>query len=122
MSEKRASKKQREVLEYIDDFIKDNGFGPSYREVMRALNYKSVSTVAKHVDELISRGFLVKRENSARSLQVLTTDVESANVEDISAHLQWLKREIAKREGKEELAGELKTLKAALVLLDQADN
>lgn len=65
------TKKQRELLIFIDDFIKNNGYGPSYREIMRGLGYKSVSTVATHVDELIARGFLQKRDKSARSLEVV---------------------------------------------------
>ena len=65
------TKKQYELLLFIDNFIKDNGYGPSYREIMRALNYKSVSTVAAHIDSLISRGHLRKRDNSARSLEVI---------------------------------------------------
>ena len=65
------TKKQYELLLFIDNFIKDNGYGPSYREIMRALNYKSVSTVAVHIDNLISRGHLRKRDNSARSLEVI---------------------------------------------------
>lgn len=39
---------------------------------MRALDYKSVSTVAVHVDNLIAKGHLLKRDKSARSLEVLT--------------------------------------------------
>lgn len=65
------TKKQYELLLFIDNFIKDNGYGPSYREIMRALDYKSVSTVAVHIDNLISRGHLRKRDNSARSLEVI---------------------------------------------------
>ena len=38
---------------------------------MRALDYKSVSTVATHVDGLIARGWLVKKDNSARTLEVV---------------------------------------------------
>lgn len=121
MSEKRASKKQREVLEYIAGFITDNGFGPSYREVMKALNYKSVSTVAAHVDELIARGYLRKRENSARSLEVVSMDVEPTTTPVKSSHIEWLKEEIAKREGVPERAEEVNTLKAALSLLDQTE-
>ena len=66
--ENRPTKKQRELLSFIDGFIKGNGYGPSYREVMRALDYKSVSTVATHIDGLIARGWLIKKDNSARSL------------------------------------------------------
>lgn len=74
MNETRPSKKQRELLNFIDGFIKGHGYGPSYREVMRALNYKSVSTVATHIDELIKKGHLLKRERSARSLEVVAND------------------------------------------------
>jgi SOS-response transcriptional repressor LexA len=74
MTEKaaRASKKQQELLQFIDGFITGHGYGPSYREVMRALGYKSVSTVAVHVNELIAKGYLEKKDNSARSLIVRT--------------------------------------------------
>jgi len=67
----RPSKKQRELLSYIDGFITGHGYGPSYREVMNALNYKSVSTVAIHIDNLIKKGHLRKRDRSARSLEVV---------------------------------------------------
>lgn len=77
MPEKRPSKKQRELLSFIDGFIKGYGYGPSYREIMNGLGYRSVSTVATHVDNLIKKGHLVKRDYSARSLEV----VESARQE-----------------------------------------
>ena len=67
----RPTKKQKELLNFIDGFIKGYGYGPSYREIMRALDYKSVSTVATHVNSLITRGWLIKKDNSARSLVVL---------------------------------------------------
>lgn len=72
MSEVRPSKKQRELLSFIDGFIKGHGYGPSYREIMRGLDYKSVSTVATHIDNLIAKGHLRKRDRSARSLEVTT--------------------------------------------------
>ena len=67
----RPSKKQRELLSFIEGFIAGHGYGPSYREIMRALDYKSVSTVAIHVDGLIQKGQLIKHERSARSLEVV---------------------------------------------------
>lgn len=72
MQQNRASKKQQELLSFVDGFIKGNGYGPSYREIMRALGYKSVSTVAIHIDNLIAKGYLARRDNSARSLEVVT--------------------------------------------------
>ena len=74
----RSSKRQRELLNFVDVFIQGHGYGPSYREIMRALGYKSVSTVAVHIDGLITKGYLRKRDNSARSLEVVTTHLDDA--------------------------------------------
>lgn len=68
----RSTKRQKELLDHVDMFIKEHGYGPSYREVMNALGYKSVSTVAIHINGLIEKGYLRKRDNSARSLEVVT--------------------------------------------------
>jgi len=70
----RPTKKQRELLSFIDTFIKEHGYSPSYREIMAGLNYTSVATVALHVNNLIKRGHLNKRDHSARSLEVVNTD------------------------------------------------
>ena len=91
-SASRPSKKQKELLGFIDNFISGHGYGPSYREIMRALDYKSVSTVAIHVDNLIAKGHLRKRDKSARSLEVLTpaAHLSSAPAEVTKAQEKWL--------------------------------
>lgn len=68
----RPTKKQRELLTFIEQFIGEHGYSPSYREVMSGLNYTSVATVALHINNLIRRGHLKKRDHSARSLEVVT--------------------------------------------------
>jgi repressor LexA len=67
----RPTKKQKELLDFIGNFVSGHGYGPSYREIMRGIGYKSVSTVATHIDNLIARGHLRKRTHSARSLEVV---------------------------------------------------
>jgi len=78
MSE-RSTKRQKELLDYVDSFIQEHGYGPSYREVMNALGYKSVSTVAIHINGLITKGYLRKRDNSARSLEVVSTQFKGGD-------------------------------------------
>lgn len=70
-SKTRPTKKQRELLEFIETFILEHGYSPSYREIMSGLNYNSVATVALHINSLIKRGHLIKRDRSARSLEVV---------------------------------------------------
>jgi repressor LexA len=73
----RPTKKQRELLNFIEQFIGEHGYSPSYREIMSGLNYTSVATVALHVNNLIKRGHLRKRDHSARSLEVVTASDEA---------------------------------------------
>jgi SOS-response transcriptional repressor LexA len=67
----RPTKKQKELLSFIEKFIAEHGYSPSYREIMQGLNYTSVATVALHVNNLIKRGHIRKRDRSARSLEVV---------------------------------------------------
>lgn len=98
MNDDRPSKKQRELLSFIDGFIAGHGYGPSYREIMRALNYKSVSTVATHIDNLIEKGHLRKRDNSARSLEVVTSSREfKQTAAPTKTQEKWLVELIKKR-------------------------
>jgi repressor LexA len=113
MTDSRPSKKQRELLNFIDGFIKGNGYGPSYREVMRALDYKSVSTVATHIDGLITRGLLRKKDNSARSLEVVS--LAEVTPRKSPAHMDWLNAEIDKR-----IASDDEQVQAEVVILQQA--
>lgn len=114
MTDTRPSKKQRELLQFIDGFIKGNGYGPSYREIMRALGYKSVSTVAVHVDGLIARGFLRKKDHSARSIEVIT---QNAPAKEASLHEKWLTKKIATTIEKGVTDDERKALETAAKLL-----
>lgn len=70
----RPTKKQRELLEFLQNFIQSHGYGPSYREIMAGCNYTSVATVAVHVRNLIARGHIIKNGRSARSLQLVGTE------------------------------------------------
>ena len=88
----RPTKKQRELLSFIEQFILQHGYGPSYREIMRGCEYNSVATVAVHVNNLISRGHLTKRDHSARSLEVVKQADLTAKpqVKVTAANEKWL--------------------------------
>lgn len=95
----RSTKRQKELLDYVDGFIQQHGYGPSYREIMNAIGYKSVSTVAIHIDGLIAKGYLRKRDRSARSLEVVTTQLtgEVKSKGPTAAQEKWLVSAINQR-------------------------
>ena len=67
----KLTKKQLAVLNYLEDFTEENGYSPSYREIQAGLGLSSVSAVAEHIDNLVSKGVLKKVPGAARSLEVL---------------------------------------------------
>jgi len=88
----RPTKKQRELLTFIQEFIAVHGYSPSYREIMDGLNYTSVATVALHVNSLIKRGHVRKRDHAARSLEVVdgALDNKLATNQVSEAEEKWL--------------------------------
>lgn len=121
----RSSKRQRELLNFVDSFIQGHGYGPSYREIMRALGYKSVSTVAVHIDGLLAKGYLRKHNRSARSLEVVTTHLDDAPMRraPTSTQEKWLinavtsKFNVLDETGSPEILDELYVLVGALKVL-----
>ncbi|MEO5499360.1 MAG: hypothetical protein ABIR46_02585 [Candidatus Saccharimonadales bacterium] len=114
----RPTKKQSELLSFLEGFIAEHGYGPSYREIMRALDYKSVSTVATHVNGLIARGWLLKRDNSARSLEVVKEASASPVVTKVSATQEkWLVMQVQERFDRYEKQADVKLYDELFVLV-----
>lgn len=124
MVQDRSTRKQQELLQFIDGFIKGNGYGPSYREVMRALGYKSVSTVAIHINGLIARGYLRKRDRSARSIEVITLRDDRGSApshSEATDEIIWLEQQISHRLTQKVVpTDEVDTLIAAAEILGSA--
>ncbi|MBR0479990.1 hypothetical protein IJJ49_01845 [Candidatus Saccharibacteria bacterium] len=67
----KLTKKQQALLDFLQDFTEENGYSPSYREIQAGLALSSVSAVAEHIDNLVSKGVLRKVPGAARSLEIL---------------------------------------------------
>jgi len=64
------TKRQKDVLDFIADFVEENGYSPSYEELAHGLNLASLATVHKHIQALESRSYLRRLFNQSRSLEV----------------------------------------------------
>lgn len=64
------TKRQKEVLDFIADFIDEHGYSPSYEELAQGLDLASLATVHKHIQALESRNYLRRLFNQSRSLEV----------------------------------------------------
>ena len=114
----KATKKQSELLSFIDRFTTENNYSPSYREIMRALKLNSVSAVAQHIDNCVEAGFLEKVPHAARSLRVIE---QSKNKEATALFVRKIKDlEASKKEHpnrKAQIDDDIMTLRAAANLL-----
>lgn len=61
--------RQREVLDFIHDFIRDRGFSPSQAEIAEALGLRSPNAVAQHVRLMVKKGALEHTPGVSRSLR-----------------------------------------------------
>lgn len=68
------TKRQKEVLDFVTQFIELHGYAPSYREIATYFKYGSVATVAEHIESLVGKGMLQKNDNEARSIQLVKAE------------------------------------------------
>ena len=66
-----VTRRQKEVLDFLTDFVKKNEYSPSYDEIARGLGLKSLATVHKHITNLANKGLLQRSHNRSRSIDVL---------------------------------------------------
>lgn len=102
------TKRQKEILDYVTQYIEVHGYAPSYREIAEAFKLGSVATVAEHVETLVAKGLLQKNENEARSLQLVKHTEEDFD-EDSAVGLPILGL-IAAGQPIETIAGHTETL------------
>jgi repressor LexA len=65
------TRRQREVLDVIRDFIARNGYSPSLEEIGGSLGLSSVATVHKHVSHLVEKGLVRRVWNQNRSIELV---------------------------------------------------
>jgi repressor LexA len=72
------TKRQKEVLDFIESFVQEHDITPSYREIAEGIGLSSVSTVHQHVQSLCEKGVInTGKDGSARSIELLETDAVS---------------------------------------------
>ena len=73
------TKRQREILDYITDFIERNNYAPSIREIGENFNLSSPATIQVHLENLKKKGFLKTSYNEARSIELVPSEINWAS-------------------------------------------
>ena len=65
------TRRQKEVLDFIRNFVERCGYSPSFEEIAHGLDLSSLATVHKHISNLEKKGLLQRAHNRSRSIEVL---------------------------------------------------
>jgi repressor LexA len=75
------TKRQREILDYLNDFIQEHGYAPSLEEIGRRFGLSSLATVHKHLTNLQDKGFIRRAWNRSRSVELVPVKMSGRAVE-----------------------------------------
>jgi repressor LexA len=65
------TKRQRQVYDFISDFVQKQGYSPSFDEIGQGLGLSSLATVHKHISNLEKKGLLTRDYNRSRSIDLV---------------------------------------------------
>lgn len=65
------TKRQKEILDFIREFLEEHGYAPTLEEIGSHFGLSSPATVYKHVDQLVQKGYLRKAPHQGRGLQLV---------------------------------------------------
>ena len=69
------TRRQREILDFLNEFIEQHGYAPSLEEIGRRFGLSSLATVHKHLTNLQEKGFIRRAWNRSRSVELVPTRV-----------------------------------------------
>ena len=65
------TKRQKEILDFIEDGIRTNGYAPTLEEIGTRFGLRSLATVHKHVSNLEAKGLVRRRWNHSRAIELV---------------------------------------------------
>lgn len=72
------TRRQKEVLDFIRNFVERCGYSPSFEEIAHGLDLSSLATVHKHISNLERKGLLQRAHNRSRSIDLVPERKKSA--------------------------------------------
>jgi len=69
------TRRQREILNYLNGYLEANEYAPSFEEIARHFNYNSLATVHEHLTNLERKGYIKRTYNESRAIEVLPSEV-----------------------------------------------
>lgn len=65
------TRRQKQILDYLQSYIRTNGYAPSFEEVAAEFDFNSLATVHEHLTNLERKGYIRRTHNESRAIEVL---------------------------------------------------
>ena len=65
------TKRQREILDYLKQYIEDHQYAPSFEEIAEHFRFSSLATVHEHLTNLERKGRIQRNHNESRSIEIV---------------------------------------------------
>lgn len=75
------TKRQREILNYLDAYTEQNGYAPSFEEIAEHFNYNSLATVHEHLSNLERKNYIKRSYNESRAIEILPSEASPRAIE-----------------------------------------
>ncbi len=73
--------RERQVLEFISQFIQRTGYAPTLREIGASIGLSSVATVHAHLESLRAKGFIKRLDGTSRGIEMIEGNFRSGSKE-----------------------------------------
>jgi repressor LexA len=77
------TKRQKQILDFLELFLTEYGYSPSYEEIARNFGYTSLATVHEHLENLEQKGYIRKSYNASRSIELMPASGSRASAVEL---------------------------------------
>ena len=75
------TKRQSEILVYLQGHIQDQGYAPSFEEIAERFGFQSLATVHEHLTNLERKGYIKRNYNESRAIEILPSEASPRAIE-----------------------------------------
>lgn len=75
------TKRQKQILDFLQEFLEEHGYAPSFEEIANHFGFGSLATVHEHLENLKRKGYIRKAYNESRSIELVPVGLQAGAVE-----------------------------------------
>lgn len=72
-------KRQRQIIDFLTQYIQQNGYSPTLQEIATAIGVSSLATIHEHLEALIRKGVIRKYEGAVRGIELIDRRLNKSN-------------------------------------------